>query len=734
MKKFGLLLMPLMAISLLASCNSAHEHAFSSEWSTNESSHWHAATCEHKDISKDLGNHTYGEDNKCTVCGYPKPINYNVSFDSDGGTFIDAVTVVNGQKCPKPTDPKKELDGYVFTFGGWYLGNDLFNFETTPITSSITLKAKWTDTRKERCLVSFNPAGGSYVDPQVVIVGETANPVETTKEGFTFDGWYLTVDYTGNAFDFSTPIDKDMVLHAKWNQNPGTAYTITIKDKNSRFTEQNILFIKDNFAPMYATFDIEEGYTLSSVMPEHANLTIDLVGASTIKITPQENSDSTIELETVEKPYSFYCDVEASGQRMKFFRDEAMTTPLNIIKAFKFDDFVFYMYAENESNAPQAYIPPTRLDIKADNVPILDSNYTIESVSGELQNVLKKVTIKKEALTGDITIYGDAVLTEYYHIEFPYFPGLEPITDEKTYFAYNADGVINFEAKNTTNEEELLTARNVYVSLTGNNDDYVCANNSPFLEFKHTTNPEAYTLTIKANAVDKNKTNTIKVIARSKAYPILEDFTWSQISELNKKGIASRLFIPGDMKKVTMDGLEYKTRILDFDKDRTLHNEKVITFEFTNVIKGYETDWDVRQGITTKNYDFPGSALNHCLQPGGVVYSKIPNDLKENLKTVIKLVEMTSAYVQKPYDTQLFPLSRYELDNDNPETCYEYYKGLHYSSRIKTEPNGPAREYWVRTPWKEADNKCMTIREDGRLLLGHWVFQYLAHVAPAFCI
>lgn len=48
-----------------------HEHTFSSEWTYDETNHWHAATCEHKDEKSGVAAHTFSGDT-CTVCGYTK--------------------------------------------------------------------------------------------------------------------------------------------------------------------------------------------------------------------------------------------------------------------------------------------------------------------------------------------------------------------------------------------------------------------------------------------------------------------------------------------------------------------------------------------------------------------------------------------------------------------------------------------------------------------------------------
>lgn len=63
---------------------------------------------------------------------------YTVTFDSDGGTAVESQRVRRGSTASEPTAPTKE--GY--TFVGWFDGDTQFDF-TTPIRSSLTLKAKW---------------------------------------------------------------------------------------------------------------------------------------------------------------------------------------------------------------------------------------------------------------------------------------------------------------------------------------------------------------------------------------------------------------------------------------------------------------------------------------------------------------------------------------------------------------------------------------------------------------
>lgn len=48
-----------------------HTHTYATEWTMTDTQHYRAATCEHSDLKKDLGDHdTNGKDGACSVCSY----------------------------------------------------------------------------------------------------------------------------------------------------------------------------------------------------------------------------------------------------------------------------------------------------------------------------------------------------------------------------------------------------------------------------------------------------------------------------------------------------------------------------------------------------------------------------------------------------------------------------------------------------------------------------------------
>ena len=137
---------------------------------------------------------------------------YTVTFDTNGGIMADTEQHVTGGNTL--TAPTATRSGYDFL--GWYTDEactQKFDFNATPISSNITLYAKWGN----KYTVNFNTLGGSEIAPvRIVEGGQVAIPTAPTKTGFTFAGWYKDEDCT-QVYDFETPVTAEFTLYAKWN-------------------------------------------------------------------------------------------------------------------------------------------------------------------------------------------------------------------------------------------------------------------------------------------------------------------------------------------------------------------------------------------------------------------------------------------------------------------------------------------------------------------------------------
>ena len=182
-----------------------------------------------------------------------------VTFLSDGGTEIDSQSVVNCNRAVKPDDPEKE--GYAFE--GWYIqGTDTEYDFTLPVTSNLTLEARWS----QYYTVTFDvniPDGvdagevsGMPIPINCIPSGETAKkPENPTIAGYQFEGWYSDAD-TSIPYDFDTPVTSSFTLYAKWTAK---TWTITfLSDGGTEIDSQSVVNCNKAVKPDNPE---KEGYT-----------------------------------------------------------------------------------------------------------------------------------------------------------------------------------------------------------------------------------------------------------------------------------------------------------------------------------------------------------------------------------------------------------------------------------------------------------------------------------------
>ena len=157
---------------------------------------------------------------------------HSVVFDSNGGNFV-RTQIVKHDGHANYVEPYR----YGYEFLGWYLNGEKYDF-STPVTEKITLVAKWKkkDTGgeekpddKEIYIVDFDSNGGSDVPSQKVEEGDTATrPTNPTRDCYDFAGWYTNASLT-KKYDFSTPVNSDMTLYAKWVENDTCKETYRVR-------------------------------------------------------------------------------------------------------------------------------------------------------------------------------------------------------------------------------------------------------------------------------------------------------------------------------------------------------------------------------------------------------------------------------------------------------------------------------------------------------------------------
>ena len=132
------------------------------------------------------------------------------------------------------------FDNKNVAIDGWYSDADDSRFSLdTPKTkvTSITAGTEYFLTAagtSKVVVVKFSGEGVSTDDQMVVVGSKLAKPVEPTRDGYTFGGWYTSEDYA-TLFDFDNSVTEDTVLYAKWTKksdngiiNPNTGDKILL--------------------------------------------------------------------------------------------------------------------------------------------------------------------------------------------------------------------------------------------------------------------------------------------------------------------------------------------------------------------------------------------------------------------------------------------------------------------------------------------------------------------------
>ena len=151
---------------------------------------------------------------------------HTVTFDSQGGSQVDAQTVAAGNKASRPPAPNKP----GFTFSDWYRESacrNLWDFDVYTVNQDVTLYARWNPLPP--AVVTFRPNGGT-VSPASATVqnGRLASLPTPVREGYTFGGWF-TSSSGGTAITTETEFLTDTTIYAHWTVNaapPAAKYTV----------------------------------------------------------------------------------------------------------------------------------------------------------------------------------------------------------------------------------------------------------------------------------------------------------------------------------------------------------------------------------------------------------------------------------------------------------------------------------------------------------------------------
>ena len=139
---------------------------------------------------------------------------YEVVFIDYDHKMLSYQTVEHGSAATAPSEPTRE--GYTFT--GW-------SGDYMDITKDTTIHA---DYAIRTFTVSFDSRGGSEFPPMVEVeYGSTIVLPEPVKEGYAFEGWYVSADINAVRFTSQTSVTEDVTLLARYEP---LTHTVVFRD------------------------------------------------------------------------------------------------------------------------------------------------------------------------------------------------------------------------------------------------------------------------------------------------------------------------------------------------------------------------------------------------------------------------------------------------------------------------------------------------------------------------
>ena len=128
------------------------------------------------------------------------------------------------------------------------------NYNTSETTSSKSEEVT------DPITVTFEANEGSEVEDQEIQKGSSAKePTEPTRSGYTFYGWYLAADFSGEEFDFDTKLADDTTLYAKWVEYVAPRTVKPEKEDDDEDFDHDEYFDEANLSPLFFSDAYQQG-------------------------------------------------------------------------------------------------------------------------------------------------------------------------------------------------------------------------------------------------------------------------------------------------------------------------------------------------------------------------------------------------------------------------------------------------------------------------------------------
>ena len=162
-----------------------------------------------------------------------------------------------------------------------------------------------------RCTLTYDMQGHGTAPAAQTVYSGTANvltaPTAPTAQGYDFGGWYANAACTGKTFDFSTALDDNTTLYAKWTprQNTitfdlggkGTAISNQTVTTGNVVTEPGVQFDgNDGIEGWYTDSGLTQKYDFTAAVDQSMTLYAKWAAAGTATISVTNGKGGTVRL------------------------------------------------------------------------------------------------------------------------------------------------------------------------------------------------------------------------------------------------------------------------------------------------------------------------------------------------------------------------------------------------------------------------------------------------------
>ena len=288
-----------------------------------------------------------------------RKVNYTVTFETNGGSEVKAVSALNGKTVAKPDDPTRAN----YKFIGWRADEDsdaLFDFENTVISGNITLYAKWEYIPQKNVIMLPNGNEVTVTEGENYTLGVPSD----MESGYEFVGWVtddgtLLTDNSGNSLspwnialgDVSVSAKIEVILTYELASD-GSGYAVSGNEASAHLTQLTIPAYHDG-EPVteILTFD---GYTaLEKVnIPNTVTYFADISFPDSTKLAEYEiyNVDDVTNAAFTTKDGVVFSADEHTLVRYPIAKaDESYTVPASVTEIAS---FAFYGLTEGDYRFP----------------------------------------------------------------------------------------------------------------------------------------------------------------------------------------------------------------------------------------------------------------------------------------------------------------------------------------------------------------------------------------------